>query len=57
MDLKYAGLFREVLRRLPIGVTFLSYLTDSGPSGVTGNLFTSVSLIPPLVQKGGFRSE
>jgi 3-hydroxy-9,10-secoandrosta-1,3,5(10)-triene-9,17-dione monooxygenase reductase component len=41
--------YRDVLARLPTGVTVITARTDEGPVGVSCNSFTSVSLEPPLV--------
>jgi 3-hydroxy-9,10-secoandrosta-1,3,5(10)-triene-9,17-dione monooxygenase reductase component len=41
--------FREVLGRLPTGVTVIAARTENGPIGVACNSFTSVSLEPPMV--------
>lgn len=41
--------FREVLAHVPTGVTIITSSSAEGPTGMTANSFTSVSLNPPLV--------
>jgi flavin reductase (DIM6/NTAB) family NADH-FMN oxidoreductase RutF len=41
--------FREVLAHVPTGVTIITSNSADGPTGMTANSFTSVSLSPPLV--------
>jgi 3-hydroxy-9,10-secoandrosta-1,3,5(10)-triene-9,17-dione monooxygenase reductase component len=44
-----ANRFREVLGRFASGIAVVTTTTDSGPTGMTCQSFTSVSLDPPLV--------
>ncbi|MHB8693735.1 MAG: flavin reductase family protein [Solirubrobacteraceae bacterium] len=41
--------FRDVLGRLPTGVTVITTISEHGPVGVACNSFASASLSPPLV--------
>jgi len=41
--------FRSAMSRLPTGVTVVTALGESGPSGLTANAVASLSLEPPLM--------
>lgn len=41
--------FRRVLGHLPTGVAVVTAMTPDGPTGMTANSVTSVSLDPPLI--------
>jgi flavin reductase (DIM6/NTAB) family NADH-FMN oxidoreductase RutF len=41
--------FRRVLGHLPTGITVVTAQCDDGPTGMTANSVTSVSLDPPLI--------
>lgn len=43
------GVFREVMRRFPTGVTVVTTLVDGVPYGFTANAFASVSAEPPTI--------
>lgn len=40
---------RSAMARFPTGVTVITALTDAGPSGLSANAVTSLSLDPPLM--------
>jgi flavin reductase (DIM6/NTAB) family NADH-FMN oxidoreductase RutF len=44
-----ADVFRHVLGHLPTGVTVVTAQAADGPTGMTANSVTSVSLDPPLI--------
>lgn len=48
-DSTHLRLYRNALGQFATGVTVVTTLTDEGPTGMTANSFTSVSLDPPLV--------
>ena len=41
--------FREAIRGFPTGVTVVTAIGESGPSGATANAVTSLSLDPPMM--------
>ncbi len=44
-----ANAFRNVMRRVPTGVTVVTTILDGRPKGFTANAFASVSAEPPMV--------
>lgn len=48
-DIEHLRVYRNALGQFATGVTVVTALTDEGPTGMTANSFTSVSLAPPLV--------
>ncbi|SEJ46390.1 FMN reductase (NADH) NtaB [Marinovum algicola] len=48
-DEAHRRLYRSALGQYATGVTVITTMTDDGPTGMTVNSFTSVSLDPPLV--------
>ncbi|MDO6729825.1 flavin reductase family protein [Marinovum sp. 2_MG-2023] len=48
-DAEHMRLYRNALGQFATGVTVVTTMTDQGPTGMTVNSFTSVSLTPPLV--------
>lgn len=48
-DDAHRRLYRNALGQFATGVTVITAMTEEGPTGMTVNSFTSVSLEPPLV--------
>ena len=48
-DAQHLRLYRSALGQFATGVTVVTTLSKDGPTGMTANSFTSVSLDPPLV--------
>ena len=48
-DDTHMRLYRNALGQFATGVTIVTAMTDDGPTGMTANSFTSVSLSPPLL--------
>ena len=48
-DTEHLRLYRSALGQFATGVTVVTALGADGPTGMTANSFTSVSLAPPLV--------